>query len=293
MENLSLASVEISLPAEMIVAIARDAKHGPTLSRMRQVCRAWRHALDAESSSLWREAALEQFPRISGMVACFQSAQCYRTLYRSQLRAEAWASANAVSRTDHELNSYILTAELQVARGGAPAFDDRITVARSSQRLSDTLRLLPAQDRKTDAGQMVLAKTSAYTNDMEHTEAFCRGLCLRFLVTRVSDMNTAEICDFTESFTAVEVFDFNEGVFGFFNLAHLHRIPTNFRSDDHAKTRAYAGMSASFDPSTMTIDFRFMEHDTSDQVEWTPVNEMLESELQDYLAWYVPWPCSS
>ena len=40
------------LPRELVVAIARCAKHGVVLTTMLQVCRAWRMALTAEIASL-------------------------------------------------------------------------------------------------------------------------------------------------------------------------------------------------------------------------------------------------
>ena len=98
------------LPAEMIVAIVRASKHGATLVRLRQVCKAWRRAIDAESASLWREAALERFPRIREFVAAANlRAPCYRSMYRAQIEAE---SAICLPRT--YLDAYVLSAELQV-----------------------------------------------------------------------------------------------------------------------------------------------------------------------------------
>ena len=135
------------MPRELVVAIARAAKHGVVLATMLQVCRAWRVALTAEIASLWREAALAQYPRLHGILAAAEAqSPCFRTLYRSQLEADDKARIGANYPPDPELDQYVLTAELSWAPPSGGPFDDqecRVTRRLDRSVAGDSIRLDP------------------------------------------------------------------------------------------------------------------------------------------------------
>lgn len=229
------------LPAEMIVAIVRASKHGLTLVRLRQVCKAWRRAIDAESASLWREAALEQFPRIGDIVAAADvQAPCYRSLYCAQL------DAGRVLASRVELDGYILSAELQAWARSKPSDGwRRLTIGRGSARLTDAVNIRQAQggpEMVVDGGAIVLTKVQpAYDNlEKEPLDSWAEKLWLTFFVTRVSDMKSVEI---SELFDPVS--NTNDGSFEF-EPRDLARIPELFDRDEGNIRHHEASMKATF-----------------------------------------------
>jgi hypothetical protein len=279
------------LPAEMIVAIVRASKHGATLVRLRQVCKAWRRAIDAESASLWREAALERFPRIREFVAAANlRAPCYRSMYRAQIEAE---SAICLPRT--YLDAYVLSAELQV-REHSEEGDGwrRVTIGRGSARLTDAINIRQQQARQNllvDEGAIILTMMQPAYDNLEKEldlDSWHEKLCLKFFVTRVSDMKSVVISDLSHPNR-----DLDDGSF-VFEPEHLRRIPELFAHDEGNPRPREAGMKATFfaqsGASEMQVNLSFYELDARTFDELNDYDFMYDSELLSYLQWYAPWP---
>lgn len=269
-----------NLPAEMIVAIVRASKHGPTLVTLRQVCKAWRRAIDAESASLWREVALERFPRIRDIVAAANvQAPCYRSLYRTQLETERAFRHGFRQRT---LDGYVLTAELQLRALSVEG--DRwywLTLGRGSARLADTLEIDSDNDDGAvlDGGRITLARVQpAYANmEKKPIGEWGEQLQIRFLVTRVADMKTAVICELESSAYAADEVGFD---------GNLERIPEMLERERMAESPLDVTMEARLTQSTMTVSFAFVEFDNNSGGQDT----LFEDELKIYLEWYARWP---
>ena len=282
------------LPAEMIVSIVRASKHGPTLVRLRQVCKAWRRAIDAESASLWRELALERFPRIREVVAAANvQVPCYRSLYRAQIEA------GRVLASRVELDGYILSAELEAWARSKPSDGwRRVTIGRGSARLTDVVNIRQAQggpEMLVDGGAIVLTKVQpAYDNlEKEPLDSWAEKLWLTFFVTRVSDMKSVVISELSEPDR-----DLDDGSF-VFEPRLLDRIPELFDRDQGNIRPHEAAMKATFflpgtsDEMQVNLSFHEKETDQSALEDNEEYDFMYDFELQHYLEWYAPWPnCS-
>ena len=291
------------LPRELVVAIARAAKHGVTLATMLQVCRAWRVALTAEIASLWREAALAQYPRLHGILAAAEAqSPCFRTLYRSQLEADDKARIGANYPPDPELDQYVVTAELSWAaewgwsipppsdypgagdhqrtrvRGGWTA------VARNSIRLDRALAQLQGPD---GSAMLMLTKEAAYDALIPST-ATCAEISDRVRVTihvtRVSDMKSIQLA------VADDIINLHELIGGDneirFVEATLPRIPQVF-GDSGTNYDSRPAVEMEFAPNVMEVRLHFSEQPHHDLDVEEPL--MLVGQLKRYLAWHADW----
>ena len=293
------------LPRELVVAIARAAKHGVTLATMLQVCRAWRVALTAEIASLWREAALAQYPRLHGILAAAEAqSPCFRTLYRSQLEADDKARIGANYPPDPELDQYVVTAELSWAaewgwsipppsdypgagdhqrtrvRGGWTA------VARNSIRLDRALAQLQGPD---GSAMLMLTKEAAYDALIPST-ATCAEISDRVRVTihvtRVSDMKSMQLADTPDVMNRTHLMGGFDQEIRFATWA-LPRRPQIFY-DTGSNFESQPTVEVAFTPQTMEVTLHFIEqpHHTQGEVA-EPL--MTISELKRYLAWQAEW----
>ena len=90
------------------MSIVRAGKDGLVLVKLLQVCKAWRRAITAELANLWRDIALEQYPRLHDIVKFAPQPPDFRALYRSQLTAEpeTWHYYRHIRPPD--VNAYLL-----------------------------------------------------------------------------------------------------------------------------------------------------------------------------------------
>ena len=291
------------LPRELVVAIARAGERGRLSSRvlavMPQVCNAWRTAIAAESASLWRSAALADFPQLQRIVEISGLQQpCFRSLYQKQLRA--LPTQLHPPRPAASFSDYVLTIELDVhapwAKVRFPSTStsrlyaeaevqqgQKITVARSSERLDRVLGVLPLAEDGYLHGTTRLTKDPAYDELIPgDATAYDLAQCilLRFSLTRLADMNAVELCDFPDC-------DHDDGQITF-NQVKMpcipHLFPTLQRTPDPF-------MSAVFCPSDgMEVDFQAWEVPGPAVNREQEEQEMTLDEFKTYLTWHAPWP---
>lgn len=286
------------LPRELVVAIARAAKHGGVLTRMLQVCRTWRAALNAEIVSLWRETALSRFPRVHGIVAAWAGssarasappgaagaqAPCYRALYRNHLHAER---RPAPILREPTLNQYILTVEMSMFIAD---ISNTRTVARSSQPLDCAL-----YDTTEVCGSVILTKEEAAYDVMvprsysafEARDEIKNWGVFRFYVTRLSDMKICQIVQTYENGNGVKV---NEEGEVCFETLEMTRIPKLFE-DTGLDLESAPAMTVKFNPLTMKVTFELYEvaatreHTATPEPAWMTIIE-----FRKYLAWFAVW----
>lgn len=295
MQRSAAAAQVPELPRELVVAIARAAKHGGVLTRMLQVCRAWRIALNAEIVSLWRETALARFPRLHGIVAAWADcsarasappgaagaqAPCYRTLYRNHLHAER--RPNPILR-EEPLNQYILTVEMSMIIDS----DDIRTIARSSNPLDCAL-----YDRTEVSGSIILTKEAEYDvmvprsySAFEVRDEIKAWGVFRLYVTRMSDMKICEIVDSYENGNRVV----NEEGEVCFEILEMTRIPKLFE-DTGLDLESAPKMTVNFDPLSMKVSFELYEVAATREQGGTPEPAwMTTNEFRKYLAWFAVW----
>ena len=297
--TLSTRGAQIpELPRELVVAIARAGERGrlsyQLLAVMPQVCNAWRNAIKAESASLWRSAALADFPQLQRIVEISGMQQpCFRSLYEKQLRAipPHFLPPRPVAK----VSDYVLTIELDVhttvakamfpstsaSRLYAGAEVHRITVARSSERLD---RVLPPVGHRV-FGSATLQKDPAY-DELIPGDATAQDLAecffLRFSLTRLADMNAMELCDFSMNNCDAD----DDQII--YHQEDLPCIPQLFSTTQRTPD---PWMSASFRPSDgMRVEFQAWEVPGPAVQHEQAEDEMMMDEFTRYLAWYAAWP---
>ena len=130
-----------------------------------------------------------------------------------------------------------------------------------------------------DGGRITLARVQpAYANmEKKPIGEWGEQLQIRFLVTRVADMNSAVICELETSAYAADEVDF-EG--------SLDRVPEMLERVRMAESPLEVTMEARLTQSTMTVSFAFVEFDNNSGGRDT----LFEDELKTYLEWYARWP---
>ena len=296
-----------SLPPELIAAVAQVAKDVGVLTTMPQVCRSWRDGIAASFSGLWRDLALERFPRLRALLSLAgPDVPCYRSVYANQLAADSGLPACPAL----ELRDYALTLELShqvVDRNGKPAL--RSLIARGSGRLDSILRVVPAQSQRSPwfglpnpdtllevaGGSITLVKEPLYDVlvNLWDSSALAESLRLKFLLTRLPDMKTFEVCNYDDCGTVEAIvpphtfiphFRFGEEYDG----GWLTRIPDMFDFGELWNRHYEPWFTAHFFPSTLLIDFDLLLWHEVDDVRGD-VRPVKLDEFKKYLKWYAPW----
>ena len=295
MQRSAAAAQVPELPRELVVAIARAAKHGGVLTRMLQVCRAWRGALNAEIISLWRETALARYPRLHGIVASAGAqAPCYRTLYRNQLDADATARTQTLrdAAPDPGLDQYVVTIELEVARLSEVDVDQYV-IARLSFRMDQT---------PINAGEfcvsVTLTKEAAYDrlippiplDGVVETASDAAAMIANFgsikvYVTRLTDMKTTRLMA-----SGVAMVDEDYDVC--FQRRDMPRTGQLF-GNTGVNAESQPAIKAWYYPRTARFDFHLYETPMRDD-DGTPIKDardelMTVLEVKRYLARFAVW----
>lgn len=284
------------LPRELVVAIARAGDRGYSsfgvLRTMPQVCKAWHNAIKAESASLWRSAALADFPQLQRIVEISGVEQpCFRSLYEKQLRATQLHPPRPVAK----VSDYVLTIELDlhtaVAKARFPSTSAsslyagaevlRITVARSSERLDRVLP--PAEVGHRMFGYATLQKDPAY-DELIPGDATPQDLAecmiLRFSLTRLADMNAMELCDFSMNNCDAD----DDRII--YHQEQLPCIPQLFSATQRTPG-PWMSANLSITNGVVNVEFQAWEVPLQDDQE---EDEMMMDEFTTYLTWYAAWP---
>ena len=285
------------LPRELVVAIARAGDRGYSsfglLRTMPQVCKAWHNAIKAESASLWRSAALADFPQLQRIVEISGVEQpCFRSLYEKQLRATQLDPPRPVAK----VSDYVLTIELDlhttVAKAMFPSTSasrlyagaevQRISVARSSERLD---RVLPPVGHAF-RGRATLQKDPAY-DELIPGDATPQDLAecmiLRFSLTRLADMNAMELCDFSMNNCDAD----DDQII--YHQEHLPCIPQLF-STTHRTPDPWMSANLSITNGVVNVEFQAWEVPGPSVQHEQAEDEMMMDEFTTYLTWYARWP---
>jgi len=101
--------------SDLLTHIALSGSGGATLlTRMRQICRTWRTAVDEDAESTWRTLALRRFPRLHLILKHEPGPHDFRTVYRQQLMAEQGAEGPSAETSYPPLDAYIFLVEVQL-----------------------------------------------------------------------------------------------------------------------------------------------------------------------------------
>ena len=306
MQRSAAAAQVPELPRELVVAIARAAKHGVVLTTMLRVCRTWRAALNAELVSLWRETALARFPRLHGILAGAElphtgaQAPCFRTLYRNQLDADATeATAEIMDDNYPGLDQYVLTVEIDlhrrksqlacvVARSSVrldkvPSIEERhqgvpFNVSLHLQKMIDYDHLLPAGLHQAD--HEIILDTAA--------DVVARYGYISIYVTRLTDMKTTRLMDTGDA----EISDENEYLVHFLR-AVMPRTPMLF-GNTGLNAESQPEITAIFDTADAAVEILFYEtpmRDSDGRILMDSASEALMTvhEVKRYLARFAVW----
>lgn len=286
------------LPRELVVAIARRARHGVVLTTMLQVCRAWRMALTAEIASLWREVALARFPRLQGILAVAEAqSPCFRTLYRNQLEADNKARFTRSGKPSlfpplPELDQYVITIELLHDDGDPTDHPARaVVVAQTSARLDRALKTL----NRTDLTTLVLTKEASYDDRIGSTATAAeivgmrnRGhnrILVNIYVTRLSDMKSMQLLYVWDILNEQALNRGDEEIK--FVYGKLPLLPPVFENTG-SNFPSQPAITATFTPRTMEVKLSLVELPHYAQ-EGVDEQVMTLNEFRRYLALHAEW----
>jgi hypothetical protein len=295
------------LPPELVVSVVRAGKHGLVLVRMLRVCKAWRRAITAESASLWREAALAQFPRLHDILAIAGARPeppDFRSLYRKQ-RAADFPSYHR--RPLPDLDEYVLSVELLAYHAG----QGFVPIARASDRLD---RAITYDGSVRTYARMLLTKEATYdevvggfcgggaggggADDGVPVKSCFDGCYINVYATRLADMKAIRIVMLedegpSEGDYARQREEAGEQGIVFTSYA-MDTLSVSMFAGNAGNDENEAVMCAAFNPTQMHVYLDFWEkkpHGHLGGAAAGPEGEMYMApdELQKYLAYHAPW----